>query len=304
MAGSIWKGSINFGLVNFPVEMKAAVRSDHVSFHLLHGEDLSPVHYQRVDEQGEEVPWDEIVKGYEFQKGKYVVMTDEDFRAAALESSRAIEICDFVDEDEIDPRFFETPYFLVPGKGGEKGYVLLREAMAKSGKVGVGKVMIRQKQHLAGIKAVGDALVLELMRFASELVEPRTYKFPAASSVRPQEVKMAEQLIGTLAAPFHPEKYGDEYRENLMRIIRAKMEGKEIAAPEPAKEEETEIIDLMSRLRASLEAAEGRKGGGHKTAAKKSTAAKSAKSPAAKSSASKSASKPKGKSAAAHKKSA
>src|SRR5690242_578706 len=170
---AIWKGSLAFGLVNIPVELRTAIRSDHISFRLLHEEDLSPVKYERVCQtDGEPVPWNEIVKGYEYEKGKFVVLTDDDFKAAALESSKTIDILDFVQETEIDPRYFETPYFLVPAKGGDKPYALLREAIRNAKAVGIGKIIIRQAQHLAGVKVVGDALVLEIMRFANELVDP------------------------------------------------------------------------------------------------------------------------------------
>lgn len=273
---AIWKGNITFGLVNIPVELQSAVRSDNISFRLLHGEDLSPVKYERVcQEDGETVPWNEIVKGYEYEKGKFVVMTDDDFETATLEQSKTIDILDFVSEEEIDPRFFERPYFLVAGKGGDKAYALLREAMRATGSVGVGKIIIRQKQHLASVKVVGDALVLELMRFAHELVNPEEFEFPAAEGVRPQELEMAQHLIGNLEAPFDPAKYTDEYRENLLRIIKAKMKGKAPKLEGPQCEpEEAGVIDLMSRLRESLE--QGRDGGG-KRATKKKAASGAAK---------------------------
>ncbi|HJR42158.1 MAG TPA: Ku protein [Gemmatimonadaceae bacterium] len=258
---SIWKGSLAFGLVNIPVELKTAVRSDHISFRLLHEADLSPIKYERVCEaEGEQVPWSEIVKGYEYEKGRYVVMTDDDFKAAALESSRSLDILDFVKQEEIDPRFFDTPYYLVPSKGGEKAYALLREAIRSSGAVGIGKIIIRQKQHLAGVKVVGDALVLEIMRFAKELVDVNEFSFPGTEGVRPQELQMAEQLVASLAEPFDPEKYTDEYRENLMGIIRAKMKGKKIEMPEEEAREDTQVIDLMDRLRESLEMGKAQRG--------------------------------------------
>ncbi len=259
---AIWKGAITFGLVSIPVELRTAVRADRISFRMLHAEDLSPVKYERVCAQdGEPVPWDEVVKGYEYSKGKYVVLTDEDFERAALEGSRAIDILDFVKQEEIDPRYFETPYYLVPSKGGERPYALLREAMRKSGAIGIGKIIIRQKQHLGAVKVVGEALVLELMRFANELVDTTEYSFPASEIVKPQELTMAEQLIANLAEPFSPDKYTDEYRANLMRIIKAKLKGKKVEL-EPAQEAEpdAEVLDLMSRLRESLE--QGKKAGG------------------------------------------
>ena len=270
---AIWKGSITFGLVNIPVELRSAVRTDNISFRMLHEEDLSPIKYERVcAADGEPVPWGEIVKGYEYTKGKFVVMTDEDFKAAALESSKVIDIIDFVKEGEVDPRFFESPYFLIPTKGGEKAYALLREAIRKTGSIGIGKIIMRQTQHLVGVKVIGDAIVLEIMRFANELVDIGEFSFPSSDGVRPQEVQMAEQLIGNLAEPFDPAKYTDDYRANLMRIIKAKMKGKKIKLEEPEREpQDASVIDLMSRLRESLEQGKAKNQGavraGRKTAA-------------------------------------
>jgi DNA end-binding protein Ku len=259
---AIWKGSLTFGLVNIPVELKTAVRADHISFRLLHEEDLSPVKYERVCQaDGEPVPWNEIVKGYEFEKGRFVVMTDEDFKAAAVEQSKTIDILDFVQQDEIDPRYFETPYYLVPAKGGEKPYALLREAIRQTNSVGIGKIIIRQTQHLVGIKVVGEALVLEIMRFANELVDINEFSFPSAEVVRPQELQMAEQLVTNLAEQFDPAKYTDDYRANLMRIIKAKMKGKTAKLEGPQEERpDSGVLDLMSKLRASLEEGTNKKG--------------------------------------------
>jgi DNA end-binding protein Ku len=261
---TIWKGALTFGLVNIPVELKSAVRTDNISFRLLHEEDLSPVKYERVCQRdGDPVPWSEIVKGYEYEKGKFVVLSDEDFKAAALESSKTIDILDFVQESEIDPRFFETPYYLVPSKGGEKAYALLREAVRNAGAVGIGKIIIRQSQHLAGVKVVGDALVLEIMRFANELVDADEFNFPGADVVRPQELKMAEQLVANLAEPFDPEKYTDEYRANLMKIIRAKMKGKKVTLKEEREEPgDAKVLDLMAKLQASLAGGSGKREAG------------------------------------------
>jgi len=259
---AIWKGSLTFGLVNIPVELKTAIRADHISFRLLHKEDLSPVKYERICQaEGEPVPWNEIVKGYEYEKGKFVVITEEDFKAAALEQSKTIDILDFVKEEEIDPRYFETPYYLVPSKGGEKPYALLREAIRQTGSVGIGKIIIRQTQHLAGVKVVGDALVLEIMRFANELVDAKEFNFPSREAIRPQELQMAEQLVANLAEPFDPTRYTDEYRANLMKVIKAKMKGKKVKLEEPEGEaHDSDVLDLMSRLRASLEGGTGKKG--------------------------------------------
>ncbi len=241
--------------MTIPVELKSAVQAEHISFRLLHKSDLSPVSYQRFSSKGDgPLAWNEIVKGYEYSKGHYVVVTDDDFKRAALESSASIDILNFVPSDEIDPRYFDTPYYLVPTKGGEKAYALLREAIRKTAVVGIGKIVMRQTQHLVGIKVVGKALVLEIMRFASELVDTDDLRFPSDAGVRPQELQMAEQLVKTLAADFDPSKYTDEYRANLMKIIRAKMRGKKIPAAKVARQEtdDDKVIDLMSRLKASL----------------------------------------------------
>ena len=266
---AIWKGSVAFGLVNIPVELRTAVRSDHISFRLLHEEDLSPIKYERVCQaEGEPVPWNEIVKGYEYEKGKFVVLTDKDFKAAAVEKTNTIDILDFVRQEEIDPRYFETPYYLVPAKGAEKSYALLREAIRSSGAVGIGKIIIRQTQHLVGIKVLDEALVLEIMRFSNELVDSSEYSFPSRENVRPQELKMDEQLVENLAEPFDPSKYTDEYRANLMKVIKAKMRGKKIKLEEPEGEPvDSGVLDLMSRLKASLE-----QGGGKKAARSKRSA--------------------------------
>ena len=273
----IWKGALSFGLVNIPVQLYSAIRAgERVSFRLLHSTDNSPIRYERVcQKDGAVVPWDDIVKGYEYTKGKFVVLTDDDFKAAALESSKLIEIMDFVANDEIDPRFFETPYYLLPSKGGEKPYALLREAIRNTGTVGIGKITMRSNSHhLAGVKVIGDSLVLEIMRFADELVDGSTFSFPAAENVRPQELQMAEQLIGNLTESFDPAKYTDDYRSNLMRIIRAKMKGKKIEVEEPGEPEATAVVDLMARLQESL--AQGKSPRGDK--ARKARSAQPARS--------------------------
>src|SRR3954466_13564549 len=197
----IWSGALTFGLVNIPVRLHSAVQAkERVSFRLLHKQDLSPIKYERVcQKEGEPVDWKDIVKGYEYTKGKFVVLEDDDFKAAAIESSKTIEILDFVDADQVDPRYFETPYYVVPAKGGEKAYALLREAIKETGKVGIGKITMRSNSmHLAGVKAIDDAIVLEIMRFGEELVNSEDFDFPAADGVRPQELQMATQLVENL----------------------------------------------------------------------------------------------------------
>jgi DNA end-binding protein Ku len=270
MPRSIWKGAITFGLVNIPIELHTAVRSEsRISFRQLHKKDLSPIKNQRMCAKEEKaVEWDEIVKGYEYSKGKFVVLDEEDFKAATVESSKTIEIQDFVKSEEIDPRYFESPYYLLPQKGGEKAYALLREAIRKTGMVGIGMVTMRSNsQHLVAIKVVEDAMVMEIMRYADELVDTSSFDFPAADNVRPAELQMAEQLVATLADTFQPEKFSDTYRDNLMRIINAKMKGKKIEVEEPEEPEPTNVLDLMSRLQESL--AQGKK----KTAKKSKAAA-------------------------------
>ena len=260
MARSIWKGAISFGLVNIPVELHTAVRSEaRISFRQLHKKDLSPIKYDRVCAKEEKsVPFDEIVKGYEYSKGKFVVLDDEDFKAASIESSKTIDIQDFVKADEVDPRYFESPYYLLPQKGGDKAYALLREAIRSTGMVGIGMVTMRSNsQHLVAIKVIDNALVMEIMRYADELVDSSSFTFPGPEHVRDAELKMAEQLVNTLADSFQPEKYSDTYRDNLMRIINAKMKGKKIEVEEPEEPEATNVIDLMARLQESL--AQGKK---------------------------------------------
>lgn len=277
---AIWKGSIAFGLVNVPIELRAAVREDHISFRLLHKKDNTPVKYERVREDtGKNVPWEDIVKGYEYEKGKFVVMSDEDFKAAAVEKSESLEIADFVSADEIDPRYFEAPYFAVPGKGGTKAYAVLREGMRQANVVGVGTIILRQKQHLAGLHVMGDAIVMEIMRFANEIVPASEYSFPAESDARPKEVEMAVKLVESLRSPFEPEKYTDVYRANLLRIITAKSKGKKVSLPTPAADKgDDKVLDLMQKLEASLrQGREGRAAAGRNGSAKKKAATRSRK---------------------------
>lgn len=263
MAPSLWKGSLAFGLVNIPVELRSAVRSaEKISFRQLEKRTLLPIKQERVSSvDGKTVPWADVVKGYEITKGKYVILTDEDFAKVAPEMSRALEMTDFVPVDSVDTRFYDQPYFLVPQKGGEKAYALLRDALAETGKVGIGTFALRQKQHLAAVKAVGDALVLEMMRFEAELVDPNELSFPRSDEVkvRPQEHQMAVQLIENLSQPFEPSKYRDEYTDKLRAVIQAKARGRKIDVREVAEPEHTTVVDLVSRLEASLAASAGGK---------------------------------------------
>ncbi|HET9982625.1 MAG TPA: Ku protein [Longimicrobiales bacterium] len=270
---AVWSGAISFGLVNIPVSARTAVRDEDLSFRLLHEKDHSPVEYRRFCKREDvEVRWEEVVKGYEYEKGKFVVVTDDDFRKAAGPTSKRLEILDFVPEDEIDPRFFEKPYFLVPSREAEKTYALLREAIRDSGRVGVGKITLRQRERLAAIRVSDDALVLEILRFAHELVDRSEYRFPEAADVRPQELKMARQLVENLTAGFEPERYTDDYRQKLLRIIRAKLKGKAVRVEEEEEPEATGVIDLMARLQESLQSTQ--KGGKAAKPARKRVARK------------------------------
>ncbi|MGH7647311.1 MAG: Ku protein [Gemmatimonadaceae bacterium] len=258
---TIWKGTLSIGLVTVPIELKRAIRSEErIHFHMLHEADLAPIRYERICTADEKpVPWDDIVKGYEYRKGEYVVITDEDFKSAALSASSTIALREFVPADSIDPRYFETPYFLVPGKGGEMAYAVMRQALSDTGTVGLGTLVMHQREHVAGLKALGNALVLELMRFADELVDESDYTFPTKREVRAPELAMAKQLIDGLKADFHPEQYKDQYHANLMKVIRAKTKGKHAALKEPAQAKgDPKVVDLMERLQQSL--ASGKRG--------------------------------------------
>jgi DNA end-binding protein Ku len=255
MARSIWKGAIAFGLVNIPIELYSAVRDHRPRFRLLHAKDEAPVKYERVCQtEGKPVAWEDLVKGYEYAKGQFVVLTKDDFKTAALEKTKTIDILDFVDPEEIDERYFETPYYLQAGKGSERAYAVLREGIRESGKIGIAKIILRDAQHLAAVEAIGDALVLTMMRFADELAELKEFNFPHKAEIRPAELKMAQQLIDSLTSKWDPAKYTDEYKENLMRVINAKLKGKRPKLAEMASTPQgAEVVDLMARLRASLE---------------------------------------------------
>ena len=256
MARAIWKGSISFGLVNIPIALYPATRREEFKFRLLRKSDLSPVNYKRVAEKdGKEVPWDQIVKGYEYEKGKYVVLKDEDFQRVDLEATQTVDIQDFVELDEIDPIFFYKPYYLEPQKGGDKAYALLRDALKDSRKVGIAKVVIKTREYLAGVKPEDGALVLELMHFADELADMSNLHIPKKVEVGKREMDMAKSLIGSMSSKWNPEKYHDDYREALMEVIEEKVEagGKEIEEKPKKAPKPTKVIDLVSVLQKSLE---------------------------------------------------
>ena len=268
MARPLWKGSLTFGLVNIPIELHTAIRDHRPHFRMLHAKDKSPVRFERVCiRDGKPVAWEDLVKGFEYEKGRFVVVTKEDFRAAALEKTRTVDILDFVKAEEIDDRFFETPYYLVPAKGGERAYTLLRAAIRESGRIGIAKFILRDAQHLAAVEVIQDAIVLTVMRFADELVDASQFEFPSNAAIRKPEVDMAKALVNGLAAEWDPAKYTDQYRENLLRIIQAKLKGKKVELEAEEEPRQAEVVDLMERLRRSL--AQSRptqpRGGGKRT---------------------------------------
>jgi len=254
MARALWKGVISFGLVTVPVELHVAVSNHRPRFRLLHASDKSPVKYDRVcQREGKSVAWQDLVKGYEYEKGKFVVLTKDDFQAAALEKSKTIDIGDFVKPEQIDDRFFETAYYVVPTKAGARGYALLREAIRESNRVGIGTFVLREAQHLVALTVVENMLVLTIMRYADELVDVGQFNVPSSKEVRPKELQLAKTLVDNLAADWDPEKYKDQYSNNLTQIIKAKLKGKKPEAVAEVEPRATGVVDLMERLRQSLE---------------------------------------------------
>jgi len=286
MPRAMWKGAISFGLVTIPVAVYPATEEKTLRFNQLHDEDGGRIRYKRVCEKdGEEVTFEHIVKGYEVEKDRYVVLTDEDLNAIPVESSRAIDIHRFVDLDEIDPVMFKKSYYLVPEETGAKAYSLLREAMADDGRVGIAKVSFRDKEHLAALRFKDEAFVLETMYWPDEIREADFGGVDVSAKVRGQELEMAKQPIESLAGEWNPEEYSDEYREALLQIVEAKLNGQEIevVAPEPT----AKVVDLMEALKASVAAAKkeaDEPAPSRKPAAKKAPAKKKppAKKPAAK----------------------
>jgi DNA end-binding protein Ku len=258
----MWNGSISFGLVTIPVALYPATRRDELTFKLLRKSDQSPVNYKRVAQaDGKEVKWEDIVKGYEYEKGKFVVLKDEDFKRVDLEAAaQSIDIMDFVEVDQINPMYFQKPYYLEPQKGGDKAYALLREALSDSGKIGIAKVVIRTREHLAGVKAQGDAIILEIMHFGDELVDADAFKFPKKGQTKTREIEMAKKLIDGMTTEWEPDKYKDDYKTQLMAMIEEKVKhpNAKRAAPKAAKKP-SNVIDLMSVLEESLSATKGGK---------------------------------------------
>lgn len=275
MSRPIWNGTISFGLLNVPVQLYPGERGVDLHLRMLDSRDKSPIRYERINsETGEEVPWKDVVKAFEYEKGSYVVVDEKDLRAAHPEATETVDIEAFVEQDAIDPRYFEKPYYLVPGKKAEKGYVLLREVLKKAQKVGIAKVVIRTRQYLAAVMPLEDALILNLMRFPQELIAPDDYSLPEGTAakyrVSSKEVEMATSLVESMSVPWKPTDYKDDFRDKLRKIISEQVAAKgrkrkpksEDAAP--AAGASTNVVDFMSLLKKSLENKKGSKDGAAK----------------------------------------
>jgi len=251
---SIWKGAISFGLVNIPVRLYSATERETVSFHMLSKRDHSRIRFLRVSEAtGKEVPYEDIVKGYELEDGGYVVLSDEELDEAAPEKSSTIEIQEFVNESEISSLYFDKPYYLEPDKSASKAYALLRDALAKSGKVGISQFVLRNREHLCALKAMDEVLVLNALRFASEIRAASELALPKKEKASPSELNLALQLIEGLSDKFDSKKYKDTYSEAVKELIEAKAKGQKIKAPAKAAPS-TKVIDLTAALKESLKA--------------------------------------------------
>jgi DNA end-binding protein Ku len=247
---AIWSGTISFGLVSVPVRMYSATQSKELKFHFLDKRDLKPIGYDKVrKDTGRSVPQDRIVRGFEIEKGKYVPLEDEDLDRLDIELTHSIDILDFVALEEIDPIYYRKAYYLLPQDGAEKPYRLLVRALDETEKVGIAKVVIRNKQHLAALRANDGRLILETMYYPDELREPESVD--GSTRLQKAEVEMAKSLVENLSSPFKPDKYDDTYRRELLALIRAKAKGREL--PEPQEPEEGEVIDLMAALRESVD---------------------------------------------------
>jgi DNA end-binding protein Ku len=258
---SLWKGSISFGLVNIPVALHPAEAPNELSFQLLDRRNFSPVHYRRVNvKTGQEVPWSEIVKGYQYKKGEYVALSEADFENASIEATHTIDITDFVDAAEISPIFYERPYYLEPLKTGQKSYALLRDAMRRTGKVGIGKIVIRSREHLAAIMPIGRLLVLNLLRFDHELRDARFDGPAERMKIDGKEIEMAKRLVESMVDEWNPKKYQDEYRADLMKLIENRIKAGQTKnmqerAPKTTAGRQAKVIDIMDLLKRSVETA-------------------------------------------------
>lgn len=254
---AVWKGSVSFGLVNIPVALYSATRKNDLKFRQLREKDASPINYKRVAEaDGEEVPYDEIVKGFEYQKDQFVILRDDDFEKVDVEATQTVDILDFVDLAQVDPVFFQKPYYLEPQKGGEKAYTLLRDTLAETGKTGIAKVVIKTRQYLAAVKPKEELLVLELLYFADEIVDTEDLKIPREQKVGKKEIDTAKALVESLSVDWEPERYTDDYKVALLELIEQKASGGEKVAVSPkGRPQPTEVVDLVKVLQESLASA-------------------------------------------------
>ena len=256
MPRELWKGAIQFGLVHIPVSLFPGEQREELSFTMLDRRDLGPVGYKRYNKNtGDEVPYEQIVKGYEWSDGEYVLLEKEDFQAASPEKTQAVDIVGFVPRESLPAYFFESPYFLAPGKHGDKGYALLRETLVRTGKVGIATVVIRTREHLAALYAVDKWLVLNTLRYATELRDPSELKVPddlKDARVNEKEVAMAERLVEDMDMKWDPTKFHDTYRDDLLQLIEEKAKGKKRAAPRVKAPREAEVIDFAALLEKSL----------------------------------------------------
>ena len=285
MARVIWKGSISFGLVHVPISLYSAEKRNELKLSMLDRRDMAPVGYKRINKNtGEDVPWDDIVKGYEYEKGDYVLLGEEDFRQANVEATQTVEILDFVDAGQIPLTYFDKPYYLEPDKRGKKGYALLRETLQQTGRAGIARVVLHTREHLAALIPLGEMLVLDLLRFQDELRDPAEFSVPTGDleelGVSKKELDMARRLVESMVEPWQPERYHDQYREDLLHRVEDKIRAGETheieKPPKEAARPTAEVIDLMSQLKRSVEQTEkqrqkeatggrGGKGGGKTT---------------------------------------
>jgi DNA end-binding protein Ku len=250
---AIWKGNISFALVSIPISLFSATRKNELSFHYLHKKDMSPVSYKRFcDAENSEVPWEEITRGYEYEKDQYVEITDEDLDKADIELTKTIQIQEFVQENEIDPVYFDKPYYLEPQKGGERAYALMRDALAQSKKVGVAKVVLKSREHLAAVKSVGNMLTLQTMRFSHEIVDAGALNLPAKAEISKKEMDLANTLIDSMSDKFDPNRYKDDYYDKVLGIIQMKVAGVTPQVPAPKGPGPAKVVDLMEILKQSL----------------------------------------------------
>src|SRR5215831_14586492 len=250
---AIWKGNISFALVSIPISLFSATRRNELSFHYLHKKDMSPVSYKRFcDAENTETPWEEITRGYEYEKDRYIEITDEDLDKADVELTKTIQIQEFVNEEEIDPVYFDKPYYLEPQKGGERPYALMRDALALSKKVGIAKVVLKSREHLAADKTVGNMMTLQTMRFAHEIVDAGSLNLPKTSEISKKEMDLANMLINSMSDKFEPNKYKDDYYEKVLEVIQMKVTGVTPQVPAAKGPAPAKVVDLMEILKQSL----------------------------------------------------